>query len=466
MRLMLFGFDAAVHDALREAGAAPAVWVRKGEVPKGGEIRDGTRLIDYSGVSRITFDPVDPRPLDPALLDRICDAAREMHRRSADRITTYAPTVSWTTHEAKLRLIAHFLLDLTERERITHVAFSNIPHEPAALVMEAICRIRGIAVVMTAQSPFPDRFFLFRDLDGLGALDGAAPDGPPGDAPEPPPLPAEPSTPFYMKKVFRAAPLAFRWRRLRATGAFVLRLIGLPFARDPRKFYKAMHKMFFLSETWRLHTRRYPDAADLDRDFIYLPLHLQPELTVDVMGGPFADQALVAEALSRAAPDGWLIYVKENPKQRADARDDLFFRRLRALPNVRLVRSDTDTFALIRACRCVATCTGTAGWEALLMGKPAIAFGKAWWRHLPGAVEWRDSVDFDALSRFAFSRERLEAAFAALCGFMRAGVVDLNYARIAPGFDARENGRKVAGALTTALAATPAVAPVADARAS
>jgi len=41
---------------------------------------------------------------------------------------------------------------------------------------------------------------------------------------------------------------------------------------------------------------------------------------------------------------------------------------------------------LIERCKAIATITGTAGWEALFKGKPAVVFGHAFYRDAPGVI--------------------------------------------------------------------------------
>ena len=44
---------------------------------------------------------------------------------------------------------------------------------------------------------------------------------------------------------------------------------------------------------------------------------------------------------------------------------------------------------------CVATISGTAGYEAFVAGKPAIMFGHNWYRSLPGVNLWSKDLNLD-----------------------------------------------------------------------
>lgn len=144
------------------------------------------------------------------------------------------------------------------------------------------------------------------------------------------------------------------------------------------------------------YLRRYyselSGTVDFTHPYIYMPLHYQPEMTTVPEGGYFSDQCLVIEMLSKAAPEGWHIYVKEHPIQMTyaygtnrAARSFEFYDRIAVMENVTLVPLDVSPFALIDNAQVVATVTGTSGWEALVRGKPVFHFGHPWWMGCAGA---------------------------------------------------------------------------------
>ena len=119
--------------------------------------------------------------------------------------------------------------------------------------------------------------------------------------------------------------------------------------------------------------------------FVYFPLHLQPEATTSPMGGPWVDQALAACALAQASRERSLtVRLKENPKQRQHYRGPRFWAEVDGRPSLEIVPDDSDTFALIDNALAVATITGTAGWEAMFLGKGVVLFGHAFYRDGPG----------------------------------------------------------------------------------
>lgn len=120
--------------------------------------------------------------------------------------------------------------------------------------------------------------------------------------------------------------------------------------------------------------------------YVYFPLHLQPEMTTSTLGKEYNDQILAVERVARIIPEDWYIYVKENPLQTYAYRDKYFYKRLQGIKKVKLIKSNTNTYDLIRNSEFVATITGTAGFEAISGGKPVLVFGLAWYRSLPGVT--------------------------------------------------------------------------------
>lgn len=137
----------------------------------------------------------------------------------------------------------------------------------------------------------------------------------------------------------------------------------------------------------------------LDCPFVYFPLHLQPEMTTDTLGGIYTDQLLAIEKLRNLLPPHVKIYVKENPKQLSYMREEYFFKRLQRIPETYYVSRDIDTYQLMEHALFVATITGTAGWEAISGGKPALIFGNAWYRTMPGVFLYRDDLGWNEITQ-------------------------------------------------------------------
>jgi hypothetical protein len=106
------------------------------------------------------------------------------------------------------------------------------------------------------------------------------------------------------------------------------------------------------------------------RPFVLLPLHRQPEASIDVLGARVSNQIELVKALARTLPATHELYVKEHPNGRGD-RGPREAAALRAIPGVRLVDPAVSTFALIESAALTLSLTGTAAYEAALLGRPA-----------------------------------------------------------------------------------------------
>lgn len=130
-----------------------------------------------------------------------------------------------------------------------------------------------------------------------------------------------------------------------------------------------------------------------DGRFFYFPLHYQPEQTTVPLGGYFSDQIYLIREISKVMPVDCKLVVKEHPSQFTlglaghFGRYPGFWKELSSLDKVILVSPSISSRKLIEKTIAVFTITGTAGWEAIVSGKPCIYFGKAWYSRFPQAIQ-------------------------------------------------------------------------------
>ena len=139
--------------------------------------------------------------------------------------------------------------------------------------------------------------------------------------------------------------------------------------------------------------KKFEQKPDLRHPFIYFPLHYQPEATTAPMAGRYADQLHAIDELSKRIPEGVFLVVKEHPSQfnmnmwGVSGRHTGYWETIAEHENVILAPLDHNSKDLISKSVCVATLTGTAGWEAILQNKRVIVLGAAWYRDHPNAYE-------------------------------------------------------------------------------
>ncbi len=136
---------------------------------------------------------------------------------------------------------------------------------------------------------------------------------------------------------------------------------------------------------------RVATIPDFSRPYVYFPLQKQPERTTSPQGDMFVDQLLALEILSASLPVGVTIFTKEHPLQWphfgigfSSFRYRGFYERIARIPHIVIVPVNTSSYALINGALAVSAVTGSAGFEAVLRGKPAVIFGTVWYEDCPG----------------------------------------------------------------------------------
>lgn len=121
------------------------------------------------------------------------------------------------------------------------------------------------------------------------------------------------------------------------------------------------------------HLCRYDDLDQISGRIAYYPLHVQPESSIDVLGSYFSDQLNLIKNIRRSLPFDVTLVVKEHPNF-LGIKKISFFRALRRIPNVKLVRHDVSSFDIYKRSAIIFTVSGTPAMEAGMMGIPAVVF--------------------------------------------------------------------------------------------
>ncbi len=130
---------------------------------------------------------------------------------------------------------------------------------------------------------------------------------------------------------------------------------------------------------------------DFERPFVAYFLHMQPEATTMPQAGAFVEQYLAVQILAKALEGSGIdLYVKEHFVQPYRSRD--FYKTLKEIRGVKLIKSTVDSKALLKRCLASSTCTGTIIIESIMNGKPALVFGDGGAEYGPGLFKI-DSVE-------------------------------------------------------------------------
>jgi hypothetical protein len=122
----------------------------------------------------------------------------------------------------------------------------------------------------------------------------------------------------------------------------------------------------------RFRSRRFfvPYQNVLKSDFLFFPLHYEPEIATLVISQ--YDQLSVIDIVARQLPIGWKMVIKDHPVMIGQRSADFFRQILKRYPNVVVVDPSVNAQRLIQASRAVLTLNGTVALEALVLAKPII----------------------------------------------------------------------------------------------
>lgn len=138
--------------------------------------------------------------------------------------------------------------------------------------------------------------------------------------------------------------------------------------------------------------------------YLLFGLHFQPEATTLILAPHLVDQLATVENIAKSLPASHWLYVKEHAPM-LGRRPLSYYKRLKALRNVRLLSPYHDTQALIRGAEAVITVTGTMGWEALLCGVPTVVLGDVFYLSCGLARVCRDLYQLPNVIHHALTNE-------------------------------------------------------------
>jgi hypothetical protein len=143
---------------------------------------------------------------------------------------------------------------------------------------------------------------------------------------------------------------------------------------------------------WRLKLGKLLEPTLPNEKFVFFPLHIVPELSL-LLYAPFhINQETIAQNIAQSLPWDTCLYVKEHP-QGIGYKTMSFYKGVKRTPNVRFIYPHLSSRTLAAASQGVVTITGTAGLEAMLLGKPVITLGDVFYNFVPKLVTRASSVE-------------------------------------------------------------------------
>lgn len=133
-----------------------------------------------------------------------------------------------------------------------------------------------------------------------------------------------------------------------------------------------------LVNTMRL--RRFYRALPEDTRFVYYPLHVPADAALTLRSPEYLDQYTLIDFISRSIPCTHKVLIKEHPALVGAVSYTRMRELLARRDNVILLDPGINNYDILRASDAVLTVNSKSGAEALLLGKPVIVLGDAFYR--------------------------------------------------------------------------------------
>jgi len=118
------------------------------------------------------------------------------------------------------------------------------------------------------------------------------------------------------------------------------------------------------------------DLGSLPEKFVYYPLQLTPEASINIPAPFFVDQMRAVDHILNALPADHFLVVREHPHNLGN-RPFGFYKALRKKANVLIADYSIPGLEIIKKAALTVSVTGTSCLEAFLLGKPSLHIGEA-----------------------------------------------------------------------------------------
>lgn len=117
--------------------------------------------------------------------------------------------------------------------------------------------------------------------------------------------------------------------------------------------------------------------------FVYFPLHVPGDMALTLRSPEYLDQLTLIEQLLRVTPVGFDVAVKEHPAMIGACDGGRLIEMSRRYPQLKILPPSTNNYEVIKASRLVVSINSKSGVEALLLEKPIIVLGDAFYTSCP-----------------------------------------------------------------------------------
>lgn len=155
--------------------------------------------------------------------------------------------------------------------------------------------------------------------------------------------------------------------------------------------------------------RRHEYETKLPKDYIFFPLHAEPEIALQLNNIKAIRQYDLAMMLADQLPFGRYLVLKEHPRNFGQKPSKLY-KKLVNHPRIKLVFDSHSTSELIQKSAWVFSLSGSCALESLIASKPILTYTETYYS-IPGMCEAVASLDYqsmaDRISRFEHDESKL-----------------------------------------------------------
>jgi|SRR3989344_3317298 len=280
--------------------------------------------------------------------------------------------------------------------------------EPSHLMMYHMGRLRGIRplcavdpkvrdVLILSESPWEDAGLFYERIDELNA--GATSPHLERARQYIKEFREAFKRPKYIEKMYEGTPL---WKRVRAEFAPYRRIwdwyvhpthnrvgpLGSTLDNQPPHIILRDH---YHRNAWTRAARHFPYfPIERIQKYVYYPLQVEPEVTLDVFAPFFSNQLELARQVALSLPSGFTLVVKDHPLM-LGLRSPEFLKDMARTTNVKLIDQSIPNEYVLKNASLVVAPNSTSLAEAAFYGIPAIQFGnQGTTQKLPNVIRHTD----------------------------------------------------------------------------
>tara|TARA_X000000950_G_scaffold286150_1_gene394183 strand:+ start:1356 stop:2825 length:1470 start_codon:yes stop_codon:yes gene_type:complete len=154
-----------------------------------------------------------------------------------------------------------------------------------------------------------------------------------------------------------------------------LNLKKIPITQSSLDHLIEWYRLKFLGITHSKFMKNYDEKSLIEKNYIYFPLHKEPELAINFQAYGFHSQFETIKKLSVIIPFDYTLLIKEH-RGTWGRRKTKFYTFLNNLPNVEFISPFDDQYKYIKNANLIITDNGSTGWEGILLKKKVICLFK------------------------------------------------------------------------------------------